>query len=76
VRDDGDTLALRLSAQIDELARALSAAGPIGPDGLRLLESAAIAAMNAVSLDELSRVVPERRGEQRAPSARAFPRAA
>jgi len=52
---NADVLALRLSAEIDELASALAAAGPLGDGALRLLESAAVAAMHAVSLEELRR---------------------
>ena len=55
----GDVLALRLSAEIDALAASLAAAGPLGEDALRLLEAAAVAAMHAVSLEELRNDAPE-----------------
>jgi hypothetical protein len=76
VSTDGDTLALRLSARIDELASSLAAAGPIGAEGMRLLESAALAAMHAVALEELSRVEPVPRPRAGRLAASAFPRAA
>lgn len=55
---DADLLAHRLSDRIDELARALAAAGASDADRCRLLESAAMAAMHAVSLEALTAYEP------------------
>jgi hypothetical protein len=49
-----DVVAVRLSAQIDGLARALTAAGAPADASARLLELAAVAALHAVSLAELT----------------------
>jgi hypothetical protein len=54
-----EALAFRLGGQIDELSRALAAAGATGPESMRLLESAALAAMHAVSLEALAGLGPE-----------------
>jgi len=77
VSDRTDALACRLGAEIDALSRALAAAGVGGEAAARLLESAALAAMHAVSLEALAEAPPERprRGERRA-SVTALPRAA
>jgi hypothetical protein len=52
-----DAVAARLAARIDELSRALSRAGVPLEERARLLENAALAAVQAVMLD--ARQVPE-----------------
>jgi hypothetical protein len=71
-----DATAHRLTSRIDDLARALARAGASPEDSSRLLELAAIAAMHAVSLAEVSAVRPGRphpveRAEPASPPVRA-----
>ena len=71
-RVTSDAVAHRMSSHIDELARALAAAGARQEDSSRLLELAALAAMHAVTLAEFSSEPPEPLRQAPAPAA-SFP---
>ena len=49
--DRSDVVAVRLTSQIDDLSRSLSRAGVALGERVRLLERAAVAAMQAVTLE-------------------------
>ena len=57
-----DVLAYRLSSRIDDLARALARAGAEPAASMRLLELAAVAAVHAVGLTELTAPPQEEAG--------------
>lgn len=57
----GDVIASRMSRHIDGLAAALAGAGAPSEPSMRLLELAAVAAMQAASLVELVAAAPEPR---------------
>lgn len=66
--DRSDVVAVRLTSQIDELSQSLSRAGVPLAERARLLEIAALAAMQAVTLEASHATEPEDAAAEAAPA--------